>query len=351
MLNGRSRTAQGASQPSRRRTQCPPILNFRSVTKADLLARLADGLNAGVTVVTPNRRLAQELAREFDADRMASGLSAWEAADIVPFGTFVERLWESAVYSELGAQIPQLLSAAQEQALWEEIIEASPWGAQLMAPARAAAQCRDAWRLAQAWRIAGALEKFPGNDDARAFAEWARAYVKRTARDVDSARLPDVVAKLLTSPAIGKPRVLVAYAFDILPPQTADFFRACGAAGIEVLQCGPRRKEGTTVRATFASAREELESAARWARSRLEAAHRKNAADKIASYPRIAVVVPDLQLRRQEVARVFSRVMQPGWNLPGAAAAADAVQHFDRRAARILSARARGAGPRRARRG
>ena len=81
-------------------------------------------------------------------------------------------LWESAVYSELGdAQL--LLSAAQEQALWEEIVAASPWGAQLLSPARASAQCRDAWRLAHAWRIEGALDKFPGNDDARAFAEWA----------------------------------------------------------------------------------------------------------------------------------------------------------------------------------
>ena len=31
-----------------------------------LFARLAEGLTAGVTVVTPNRRLAQELTREFD---------------------------------------------------------------------------------------------------------------------------------------------------------------------------------------------------------------------------------------------------------------------------------------------
>ena len=292
---------------------------FPSITKADVFARLAEGLQAGVTVVTPNRRLAQELAREFDADRVASGLQAWEAADILPFGLFVERLWESAVYSDLGAETPLLLSAAQEQALWEEIIEGSPWGAQLLTPARASAQCRDAWRLAHAWRIAGALEKFPGNDDAKAFAEWARAYAKRTARDVDSARLPDAAAKLLKLPALHKPRLLVAYAFDILPPQSADFFRALGAAGAEVACCGPRRKEAAVVRTTFASSRDELEAAARWARARLEAVNRGNTPGQFVSYPRIAVVVPDLERRRQEVVRVFSRVMEPGWNLPGAA--------------------------------
>ncbi len=295
----------------------PTDTDLPRLAKSELFARLAEGLSAGVTVVTPNRRLAQELAGEFDASQIARGLQSWEAADILPFGPFVGRCWESAVYSELGADSPQLLTAAQEQALWEEIIGGSQWGAQLLTPSRASAQCRDAWRLAQAWRIAGALEKFPGNDDAQAFAEWARAYVKRTAREIDSARLPDRVAKLLHEPALAKPRVLVAYAFDILPPQIADFFRACRAAGVEVALCGPQRRQATAVRTAFASSRMELEAAACWARERLETAHRQTATT-IVAYPRIGVVVPDLEHRRQEVARVFSNVMEPGWNLPGA---------------------------------
>ncbi len=299
-----------------------PAVDFPRLTKADLFLRLAGGLQAGVTVVTPNRRLAQELAREFDAERMAAGLQAWEAADILPFGSFVERLWESAVYSRLGADTPLLLSPAQEQALWEEIVEASPRSEQLLAPARAAAQCRDAWRLAHAWRIEGALEKFPASDDARAFAEWARAYAQRTARDLDTARLPDTVAKLLSSQPVARPQVLVVYAFDIMPPQTADFFRAAGAAGIEVALCGPQRRESAAVRAPYPSARDELEAAARWARARLEAAHELNPAGAAASAPRIAVVVPDLERRRQEVQRVFARTMEPGWNLPGTTAPA-----------------------------
>ena len=45
-----------------------------------------------------------------------------------------------------------LVYVPQEQALWEEIIAASPWAAQLLSPARTADQCRDAWRLAHAWR-------------------------------------------------------------------------------------------------------------------------------------------------------------------------------------------------------
>ena len=50
--------------------------------KLDLLARLAQGHAAGITVVTPNRRLAQFLRAEFDDTRVAAGLQAWESPDI-----------------------------------------------------------------------------------------------------------------------------------------------------------------------------------------------------------------------------------------------------------------------------
>ena len=196
-----------------------------------VFALLAASTPAAVTVVTPNRRLAQELVRSFDAMRIAAGLTAWEAADIIPLNAWYERLWEAATYSDRAGATPQLLTPAQEQALWEAVIVASARGAGLLSPARAAVQCQDAWKLAHAWRIEGALELFPGNDDARAFAEWARAYGKRTSDDMDSARLADAVVPLLANDALPKPETLVVYGFEIVPPQTRNFLRACAARG------------------------------------------------------------------------------------------------------------------------
>jgi probable DNA repair protein len=296
------------------------LSDFPVISKAAVFARLEAGAQATVTVVTPNRRLAQETARAFDATRIAEGLRAWEAADVIPFNAFIERLWEAATYSDRTAATPQLLSPAQEQALWEEVIAASTWGGDLLSPARAAVQAQQAWKLAQAWRIDGALELFPGNDDARAFAEWARAYAKRAGNDLDGARLTDAVGALLVSEVVAKPRTLVLHGFEIVPPQTRDFLRACVSHGIEVAVCRNEHSAGTVTRVTRASATEELETAACWARTRLEQAHaRLTAADSNAPvvYPRIGVVVPDLQQRRREVNRVFSRVMAPAWTVPG----------------------------------
>ena len=262
------------------------------LSKAELFARLEQGHAAQVTVVTPNKRLAQALQAEFDAIQIKKNLSVWEAPDILPFGAFVERLWEDALYSDLGETLPLLLTEAQEQHLWEEILEDSG----LLIVPQAAAQCREAWRLLHQWRIGTGS----GTEDALAFSSWVSKYRKETQSDVDAARLPDLMAGHLEK--LKKPKLLVAYAFDVLPPQTKEFLER-----FEFAHCVPEGIDASCIRSSFPSAKQEIEAAAKWARARLEEGK-----------ARIGVVVPDLGLRRAEVVRVFSRVMQPGYNLPGA---------------------------------
>ena len=276
----------------------------RAISRQELFERLAEGLAAQLTVVTPNRRLAQALAREFDAGQAARGLPVWEAADILPLSAFVERLYEDALTSGLAPGLPLALSEAQEIELWEQVIRASPWGGELLDPSRAATQAARAWRLAHGWRIAGALGALPGNEDAQAFARWAAAYARHDS--TDAARLPDVVAPLLGEAALRTPQLLVAYAFDVVTPQEREFFDACAARGIEVKACEQESTGSTPRRVVFQSARHELEAAAEWARAKVQA-----------GAGRIGVVLPELAQRRREVLRVFARAMNPAHAVPG----------------------------------
>jgi len=273
-----------------------------AIAKSELFQRLGLGHAAGITVLTPNRRLAQELARDFGRAQSAKGLGVWESADILPPGAFLERGYEDALTGEGGGSLPQLLGAAQEQALWESVLEDSG----LLDVPGAAAQCADAWRLAHAWGIERALENFGGGEDARAFAGWARDYARRCREQgyTDAARLPALGARLLGS----KPKQLVVYGFDILTPQLRDFLGVCADEGVALAACGPVVKSAQPLRAAFASPRRELQAAAQWARVRLEENPRA----------KIGVVVPELQQRRREVARVFARAMRPAGHLPGA---------------------------------
>ena len=145
------------------------------LSKQDLFARLAEGHAARISVVTPNTRLAQALQAEFDSFQIKKRISLWEAPDILPFGAFVERLYEDALYSDIAAGLPLLLTSAKEELLWQDAVRHS--SRDLLATEEAAAQCREAWKLAHEWRIRGG----PGNEDTAAFALWREMYGKKTA--------------------------------------------------------------------------------------------------------------------------------------------------------------------------
>jgi ATP-dependent helicase/nuclease subunit B len=256
--------------------------------KSELFERLAQGHSTGVTVVTPNKRLSQALILEFDAFQIGKALSVWEAPDILPFGAFVQRLYEDALYTDLSAGLPTLLTPAQEEEVWKQVVG----GSGLLAVESAAARCRDAWNLANLWRV----HPGAGNQDTEAFARWLTRYNEKTGNDLDTARLPDALRRFL--PELKRPKLLVAYAFDILPPQTREFLDALGTA---TAFCRPDPRSATVSRKAFDSAKREIEAAAQWARARLEAGGK-----------RIGVVIPSLREKRKEVVRVFSRVMRPG---------------------------------------
>jgi probable DNA repair protein len=272
----------------------------------DLFARLAEGHAARIAVLTPNARLAQALQSGFDRFQLGRGRSSWEAPDILPFPAFLARAHEEARFAAGGEALPVLLSPAESALLWEEAIRASRWHGRLLSVHAAAALAAEAWQVAHAWGIEGALDGADAGEDARAFAGWSAAYRKRLHRErlLDAALLPDAVAEGFARGAARAPALLVLHGFDLATPQQERFLAACAAAGAALARTERPRAPGVPRRALFASPREELEHAARWARARLESAGDGS--------PRIGVVVPQLAERRAEVSRIFSRVLGEG---------------------------------------
>ena len=284
--------------------------NYAALSQARLFARLAQGLAGGVTVLTPNQRLAQALAREFDAAQAAQGRSAWESADILPYAAFVGRCYEDLLYSEIGSGLPILLTPAQQHALWEDIIRRSDAGGALLSIPETAALAADAWNTAHAWRLLASLRSGELNEDAAAFRDWCAAYSLRCERErhTDAALLPDLIAAQLSGAALRKPKLLALYGFDIMTPQQRALFDALQAAGTEVVVSAQERREASVLRLACVDARDEIGRAASWARARLEA-------DPQAS---IGIVVPDLAQQRKALVRAFRTVMAPASILPGA---------------------------------
>ena len=284
---------------------------FPRFTKAEAFARLAEGLQAGVTVVTPNRRLALALKREFDDAQAGRGLAVWESADILPLTAFVERAYEDALYSEHAGALPVLLAPAQEQALWENIIRGSAAGEGLLAFPETARLAREAWQLAHAWQLMPRLKNSPLNEDGKAFLEWAQRYERDTRRErlTDSARLPDLLAPLFGSARVRTPQQLICCGFDIVTQQQSALLAKLTATGCEVVFAAIQPRNGSARRVACTDSRDEIRSAATWARACLEAD----------GNTRIGVVVPELAKYRTAVTRIFSATMAPDYALPGAA--------------------------------
>ena len=251
----------------------------------------------GAVVVTPNKRLAREIADAYDAARLAERRTAWPSARTLPWNAFVGELVQRAQDARL-ALPAQRLDATQSLHLWRRIVAADREHSPLVDVDEVAALAAEAWAHvhsygsgAESWRgFSGA------GPDVDAFARWAEAYAKELRRldAVDAARAPDVVAALAGElPGVRDLEILLA-GFVELSPQQRRLIDALQSAGARVIRIAaePASIDGSAARlAECGTPREELDRALDWARSRA-------LADPDA---RIGIVVLDLAQRREAV--------------------------------------------------
>lgn len=289
---------------------------FLQVFLPDVFKRLAIGLSAKTTVVTPNRRLALALKNQFDHFQVTQKLSAWESADILPFSAFIERVYEGALYSASQTRFPALLTATQVRALWESIIADSGVGKVLLAIPQTAKFAHEAWQLAHAWQLFPRLKDLPQDEESQVFQEWAQCFqrITKQAQQIDDALLCDFIIERYDNLQIKKPECVICYGFDTFTPQQIAFLEKLMSTGCEVLSAHPSaRCQPHNVhlqRVVCVDNQDEIQRAATWARARIEANHAA----------RIGVVVPSLAKYRDAVQRIFGSVMEPNAAsaLPGA---------------------------------
>ncbi len=282
------------------------IQEFPQATLTDVFNQFSIGINSSV-VVTPNRRLAMVLRREFNSYQVTQGRIAWSTPDILPITAFIERAYEEMLYSEQADKLPILLSTAQEQALWEDIISDSDQIPILFAVPEAAKLAREAWQIIHEWQLTSKLRNFPLNDDCNVFRDWSKSYKSLTRREnqIDKARICDLIIELWKHTRIKKPDRLICHGFDIFTPQQRAFLNRLSEDGCEVMmtrsQSQLRLRIGSVQRISCADNRDEVHRAAVWARARIEAD----------STVRIGVVVQEFTKYRSEIIRIFSSVMEP----------------------------------------
>ncbi|MBX3641388.1 MAG: PD-(D/E)XK nuclease family protein [Nitrosomonas sp.] len=284
---------------------------FHFLSREKLFKRLSTGTTAA-TVVTSNRRLAQALLSDFSQYQLNRQLVVWQTPDILPFASFLERIYLNALYSVPDTNLPLLLTAVQSHMLWEKVIQSDEAGSALLNITQAARLAFDAWQLLHDWRLSDDFRQYPLNDDSITFHDWAETYQKHLDENnlTDPACLGELIKVMCVQGSVRGPDELFCYGFDHFSPQQTEVLGSLEVSGSSVALIRSSVIDHESVgkgyaynvkRACYTDTQDEIYHAAVWARSRLEA-------NPSAS---IGIVVPALTHWRNALQRIFSEVMQP----------------------------------------
>lgn len=260
------------------------------------LAAFSARLAQGQVAVTANRRQARRLHAEYQEQQRAAGRALWPTPRILPWDAWLQGLWRQWLTRYPDA--PRLLSPAQRQWLWEDIIRRATAEDPLLLVGMTARSALEAWERAQAWRIPLPFPAALQTPDSEAFCAWAKTYQDDCARHrlLDPASLPDTLAPVIRQL---HPENVLFTGFDVWTPQQAALAQALGNPEESVVHL--EGQSGLAHRWAASDARQELLDAVHWARDQLESGQAT----------RVGLVVPDLAERRNEIERALRQILQP----------------------------------------
>ena len=277
-------------------------------------AALLAALDAGATIVTPNRRLARALHRDFDLVQRGRDARAWPTPTILPYPQWLRWLWDETA-AEPDNEAAVLLTPAQSALQWRQVVEADAQHMALFDGRGAAALAEEAWTLLHQWGVGGESWRAWASsegvlDDPAVFARWAESYGARlrAADACDLALVPDLLAR--RAGWIAARLAPTVFAGFIEPtPQQGRLVAAFRGAGIELRHEDTLSElQASAWRTTAATPQEEIAAALAWARQR--------AATSFDA--RIGIVIGDLVARRDEVVTLATDILSPAAALPGA---------------------------------
>ena len=252
-------------------------------------------------VVAPTQRLAHWLRRRHDEDCLARGLEVWRTPGIVGFGEFLQRAFDCA--RDAGRVDRRWLPDLASRLAWDRIVRDDPACASVVAPGALARSAANAWQTLHDWDIPFAAVETDERPEAAAWSRWVREYAAflDAQHSVDAAT---VASQLGDVPPATRIELV---GFDRLTPAQRSLLARYAAAGCEVVERAPVARLGVTVRVDCRDRRDELQRAARWAAARLDRDPTR----------RLAIVVPDLASRRDEVRRIVDPLLVPEASIAG----------------------------------
>jgi ATP-dependent helicase/nuclease subunit B len=262
---------------------------------------LFEHMTQGVTLLTPNRRLAAFHLREHHSFQQEQGNQCWNSPDILPFVSWIERLWKEYSHREM-LEKTLLLSKNQELLIWEGIIQHSKESEHLLQVSDTADIAKSAWGILKQWNVALTHPIFKTTEDSHTFLTWAELFQKRCQENnwLDQHSLADKIIELIHSKQIKVSKKIILVGFTEISPQYQKILDACQAQGSTLEYYLQKEKNNTIHKISLTDKETEIRTMACWAR----AVYQNRIHDKIS----IACIIPNLEDHRETVNRIFSEV-------------------------------------------
>lgn len=238
-------------------------------------------------ILTPNRRLAAYSLQQAQIQTQAG--SVWETPQIFPIESWLNELWLRC------PDYMPVLTNNQQLLLLEKIMQSSGVGVELLRINQTAKLIVDAWGFLQKWQIpftkVQAYAEY--SVDTSALCQWLDAYNLWLEQHgwIDSQLLPAKVCANLDLLITSMPKKICLRGLQDLPPIYKNLFQDLDQAGIEIVTDDLLVNPLQVVRAAFSDHRFELIAAAKWAAEQAP--------------KQVAVIVPDLEMQRQQVLNTF----------------------------------------------
>jgi len=261
-------------------------------------------LDDSTTLLTPNRRLSATLLKKHNQLQINTGNSCWASLDILPFTSWIQRLWHD--YSaERITTIPFLLTTQQELVLWEEILHKFPINEALLQLSETAKLAKSAWGVLKQWQIDLTHPSLNTTEDSNTFLVWATHFQNRCRENnwLDTNSLIEIICEKIITQSLKLPKRLVATGFTEFSPLQKHLFACCEQIGIQVVyDTEAHHSAHFAQRISLADEETEIRTMARWAKSLL------------ATNPALAIgcVVPNLEKIRDHLLPIFSEVFSEG---------------------------------------
>jgi len=251
--------------------------------------------------ITPNRRLAAFLAEKYNQEQALTKHKVWIEPQILHLEAWFAQLWQLAGETQ-ACEYQPMLDPIQQQILWEQIIQASDVGTELLRIPATAENALQAWKFICEWQLdLGKLAAYAAyTADTKAFYAWLQDYLKwlQINNYIDRNLMLMELLKHLPKMQAFLPNEICLVGVDEPAPIYSSIIVQMQQLGTQVLfqqLVQPGAKLGV---AGYANTDTEFKAAARWAAQQLD----------LNPQQKIGIVVPNLESVRQKVVREFTAV-------------------------------------------